>query len=459
MLLLLLLPTTPTWTVDALFSNQAMTPNHQHHHFHRLRRWHHSRAIISTPSTSSDADAMMSNHRIRSSRSSSSRVTMILHGISEWREHYSSISTTTNQSTIISSSSTTPSYPQNINITTTATQSSSLSKSSSSSSPLPLLLLPFPPTQILLPGQSTTFQFKHGKYMDLIDDSITNYYGTLGFSILGDDGLLSTVVLCEIIEDTLDVKMGYRGFSSMEVGIRAVGRARRVVVEGGGLVMGSSSEGSSSSSTGIVSTSGNEMGESSYYYLYGRKKTAIEDIHLGLCEEFRDDDDILTMKEDVDAALECVSNIKSLLMSTSSSTAQKQQQQQQQSSSVADGKLLQRLMLFDKAYEAMVLHLEEASSSCGNASSEHRNIQLEAYSWAAFAACDDYLARSSSPTIVVRALETKDVLERLRLGLAMLLDCQLSPRSNNDDNNFARVTTRHADNNAVVGDNDANSFQ
>ena len=315
--------------------------------------------------------------------------------------------------------------------------------------------------------------------MDLIDDSITNYYGTLGFSILGDDGLLSTVVLCEIIEDTLDVKMGYRGFSSMEVGIRAVGRARRVgVVEGGdgggggegGLVMGSStsnSEGSGSGSTVTVSTSGNEMGESSYY-LYGRKKTAIEDIHIGQCEEFRDDDDNITTKMDLDAALECVSNIKSLLMSTSSSTAQKQQQQQlqqqqqqqqQQSSSVGDGKQLQRRMLFDKAYEAMVLHLEEASSSCGNASSEHRNIQLEAYSWAAFAACDDYLARSSSPTIVVRALETKDVLERLRLGLAMLLDCQLSPRSNNDDNNFARVTTRHADNNAVVGDNDANSFQ
>lgn len=295
--------------------------------------------------------------------------------------------------------------------------------------------------------------------MDLIDDSITNYYGTLGFSILGDDGLLSTVVLCEIIEDTLDVKMGYRGFSSMEVGIRAVGRARRVVVEGGGLVMGSSSEGSSSSSTGIVSTSGNEMGESSYYYLYGRKKTAIEDIHLGLCEEFRDDDDILTMKEDVDAALECVSNIKSLLMSTSSSTAQQQllQQQQQQSSSEGDGKLLQRRMLFDKAYEAMELHLEEASSSCGNAL-EHRNHQLEAYSWAAFAACDDFLTRSS-PSIVVRALETKDTLERLRLGVAMLLDSQMRSLKNDNDDNFAKMTTRHGANNAVVGDNDANSFQ
>ena len=254
------------------------------------------------------------------------------------------------------------------------------------------------------------------------------------------------------------------------MGIRAVGRARRVgVVEGGdgggggegGLVMGSStsnSEGSGSGSTGTVSTSGNEMGESSYY-LYGRKKTAIEDIHVGQCEEFRDDDDNITTIMDLDAALECVSNIKSLLMSTSSSTAQQQllQQQQQQSSSEGDGKLLQRRMLFDKAYEAMELHLEEASSSCGNAL-EHRNHQLEAYSWAAFAACDDFLTRSS-PSIVVRALETKDTLERLRLGVAMLLDSQMRSLKNDNDDNFAKMTTRHGANNAVVGDNDANSFQ
>ena len=212
--------------------------------------------------------------------------------------------------------------------------------------------------------------------------------------------------------------------------------------------------GSGSGSTGTVSTSGNEMGESSYYYLYGRKKTAIEDIHLGLCEEFRDDDDILTMKEDVDAALECVSNIKSLLISTSSSPVQKQQQQFE---SVGDGKLLRRRMIFDRAYEAMELHLEEASSSCGNAL-EHRNHQLEAYSWAAFAACDGFLTRSS-PSIVVRALETKDTLERLRLGVAMLLDSQMRSLKNDNDDNFAKMTTRHGANNAVVGDNDANSFQ
>ena len=43
-----------------------------------------------------------------------------------------------------------------------------------------------------------------------------------------DDGFLSHVVICEVIEDTFIMNSGYREFSSVEVGVRAVGRARRV---------------------------------------------------------------------------------------------------------------------------------------------------------------------------------------------------------------------------------------
>ena len=35
-------------------------------------------------------------------------------------------------------------------------------------------------------------------------------------------------MICEVIEDEFIVNSGYRGFSSVEVGVRAVGRARRV---------------------------------------------------------------------------------------------------------------------------------------------------------------------------------------------------------------------------------------
>ena len=35
-------------------------------------------------------------------------------------------------------------------------------------------------------------------------------------------------MICEVIEDAFIMNSGYRGFSSVEVGVRAVGRARRV---------------------------------------------------------------------------------------------------------------------------------------------------------------------------------------------------------------------------------------
>ena len=279
--------------------------------------------------------------------------------------------------------------------------------------------------------------------MDLIDDALTNYYGVVGFSVLDDDGLLPIVVLCEIIEETLDVKMGYRGFSSMEVGLRAVGRARRIV---GGLTdEGSNTSGISSE--GIVSSSDDDVVDSSY--LYGRKKTAIEDIHLGQCEEWRDDD-IIVKTEDLDAALECVSNIESLLMTASIATQRQPQQQ-----SVGDG-MMKRRMLFDKSFETILKHAD-ASISCPDPSDisnsscvlQHQN-HLEAISWASLAACDGF-ARTS-PSIIILALEGKDTLERLRLGLAMLLDCQMSPRGNDYGN--AREIGIDA-----VGDYQGNSFQ
>ena len=86
---------------------------------------------------------------------------------------------------------------------------------------LPLLLLPFTPSEIILPGQSTTLEFRHGKYIDIIDEAITSYESVVGLSILGDDGLLPYVVICELIEEEFVMKMGYRGFSSCQVGVRS----------------------------------------------------------------------------------------------------------------------------------------------------------------------------------------------------------------------------------------------
>ena len=63
--------------------------------------------------------------------------------------------------------------------------------------------------------------------MDIIDESLTSYELVLGMSILDEDGHLPYAVICDVLEDELVVNAEYRGFSSTEVGIRAVGRARR----------------------------------------------------------------------------------------------------------------------------------------------------------------------------------------------------------------------------------------
>ena len=92
----------------------------------------------------------------------------------------------------------------------------------------PLVLLPFEPLQVMLPEQVTTLEFKHGKFMDIIYDATETRDPVIGLSILSDDGLLPVCILAEVIEDELDMRMGYRGFSCMSIGIRAVGPANQV---------------------------------------------------------------------------------------------------------------------------------------------------------------------------------------------------------------------------------------
>lgn len=383
-----------------------------------------------------------------------------LYGIAEWREKFSSISTqeaTTTSSSLQQQQQHSPSNTTAYN-----------SPETQSPATLPLLLLPFPATQILLPGQSTTLQFKHGKYMDIIDDSLTNYYGVIGCSILDEDGLLPIVVVCEIMEDSLEVKMGYRGFSSMEVNIRAVGRARRKVISGFADKDSSASNGDGGSRRGILSSSEDSS------YLYGRKQTAIEDIHQGIFEEWMDDDIIMTEEKDWEAAEECVSNIERLLMKPVSSTAIQQsvidnEVGREGKSSSFEG-MSHRQIVFEKSYQTMLQQHSEANShSAPNASEDSsgsqrrvRQAQLVAYSWASLAASDDgsygsSALRRSPPSLILQALETRDTLERLRLGLAMLLDCQMMPSGDND--NYAREMTRLAGNSAVGSDYEDNSFQ
>lgn len=309
-----------------------------------------------------------------------------LYGISEWRTKFSSSS----------SSSSSNNSSQTIN---------SNHDNSIPTNTLPLLLLPFTPSQILIPGQSTTLKFRHGKYMDMIDESLTSYESVVGMSILDEDGLLPYVVVCEVLEEELEVNAGYRGFSSMEVGVKAVGRARRVDVVD---VEKPKKQGSSSSADQ----------DSSFQ---GRK--ALDDIHLGQFVEWQDavlDDD------GFEKASEYVANIEGLLMLSSG----QQPQKLEDASTELDDRIHLQQMLFTRAYETTLEHLADTpstiiSTTYSTNSQRQRHAQLMASSWATLAVAEGG-DRARSSSIIMQAIATTDTVKRLRLGLAMMLDSQNS---------------------------------
>ena len=338
--------------------------------------------------------------RRRLAAASGSFASLRLHGISEWRGKFSG-------STFANSDRKTP------------TTSSRLTDDGDA---LPLLLLPFAPSQILLPGQSTTLKFRHGKYMDLIDESMTSYESVLGMSMLGEDGPLPHAVVCEVLGDELEVNAGYRGFSSMEVGIRAVGRARRAA----------------------VGTRGHVVGDPAF-----RGRTTIsDDIHLGEFVEWHDAamaDDELEMGTEYSRRIEGLLNSGARKRSDYTGTISGSREPH-------DEKAQRRRMLFGRAYEANLEHSAASPHPATTGYSDGRRrlqAHLMAFSWASLAACDD-LASSS---IITLALATNDTVERLRLGLAAMLDSQI-PR---EENNAGEVKNYLSTNEGV--DSGENSFQ
>ena len=227
--------------------------------------------------------------------------------------------------------------------------------------------------------------------MDIIDDSISNYESVVGMSVLDEDGILPIVVVCEVIEEELELHPGFRGVVSMEVGLRAVGRAKRWDGAGGAGMEGAQRRGLSN--------------EASF-----RGRTALDAIHEGQFIDWCDD----TLDIDgMEVANECLGNIESLLMLPSSSTTSSRQSCPSQSSTTQSSNKLQlQQTLYQKAYNSIIEH-------CNTAQDNPQHAKLTALSFAAFAAVE---SEDRSPFAIMQALTTKDTLERLRLGLALLLD-------------------------------------
>lgn len=90
-----------------------------------------------------------------------------------------------------------------------------------------ILLLPFRIEEALVPGQSVAITLKHGRFMDLFHDAMDDHNNCiLGMVLLDDDGIGScptTIVLCEIQDFQVDA--GFRGKITIEVTLKAVSRA------------------------------------------------------------------------------------------------------------------------------------------------------------------------------------------------------------------------------------------
>jgi hypothetical protein len=256
---------------------------------------------------------------------------------------------------------------------------------------LPLLLFPFEPTQILLPGKHTKLTFRHGKFMDMIDESLTSYESVVGMSVLDEGELLPIAVVCEVIEEEVEVKSGFRGVLSMEVGFRAVARMRRWDGVGNSRVI--SAAGSNSSIWGG-----------------SRVRYELDEVHLGKFIDF--EDDVLETDDDIEAAYEYLKSIESLLNLSP------------QSGQESSGRQTQYL----DAYNFLINKFDTRDLA------KNWHAGMIASSWAVFAAIGD---REKLSSVISQALTTKNTVERLRLGLVALLDSSIPKASDDNDESKA----------------------
>lgn len=236
---------------------------------------------------------------------------------------------------------------------------------------LPLLLFPFEPTQIPLPGQYTKFTFRHGKFMDMIDESLTSYESVVGMSVLDEDGLLPIVVLCEVIEEEIDIKSGYRGFSSIEVGLRAVGRMKQA---------NERIDLSNSSDSNVF---------------HGRK--ALNSIQI---DQFVDYQDSSLLKMEAETCLGYLSNIESLLD--------------------LPPLFLRRPRDHYQLTDEQEIYAD-AHTYLTSLMADYQHNDIIAASWAVFSLLDVNI-----PSVIIEVLSTTNAADRLRLGLSALLDSRTS---------------------------------
>ena len=132
------------------------------------------------------------------------------------------------------------------------------------------------------------------------------------------------------------------------------------------------------------------------------------------------------IEDEFDIANEYVDNIHVIL---GISNGEGQQDARQQS---LDDRILHQQQLYKDAYTIMIEQQSNARPVYTSKDQQLLHSKLVAASWSALAAAtntvrgrSDISSSRSSSSIIIKAIETRNVVERLRLGFAMVLDCQM----------------------------------
>jgi len=221
-----------------------------------------------------------------------------------------------------------------------------------------IFMLPFRATEALVLGQAVSICLKEGRFFDLFQDCVDFHDRVLGMVLMGDDAFLDTLVLCEIEDYSVDA--GFRGKVTVEVTLRAVGRATMKEIQ------------------------------------------QMKPVMMGICRELKDDE----VTKPYTTASSLVDDIRSTV------------------------EALGRRNEWDQACHLV----ENAATSTTEINYNDDVKQIITASWAVFAI-------ANSKTRVPDAVSLTNSVERLQLGLKVLLDDQFT--SSRSESNAVQIDSEH----------------
>ncbi len=96
--------------------------------------------------------------------------------------------------------------------------------------PNSILFLPLAPKEALFPGQTSgNLILKEGRWFDLLDEAVEDHENLIGTPLMGPDGLLPILPICEI--EHYELSAGYRGKVTATIQLKGVGRAKLMKME------------------------------------------------------------------------------------------------------------------------------------------------------------------------------------------------------------------------------------